>query len=368
MQDAGTGFRRHLFYIYKLKKSSENSIVGTPELVGTLGVSGFAASGTRAEPFPDDEFLRVGWPYIYTTKGIFRVDPVRLKLDTVFAQPVGEPLMWALQEEIRANIVEDNAFEHLFVLTDRHLFRMTDHGQVLQTLPITHDLHNEALSVSYFPKQHIWILEYTVPYRWEPQTFMEPSMPPDPSWKNRSNTWETYSDQGVLLSTHTFPTLSEQVPHVEYTRPEARPTKLHQSERAGGFFAAVSNPLLEAAMEGVRRLTAAYSNDPYLLRVPMLYFPRTPQGLATFSATLLLCGLIAFLLGTAYRLTRRWMWVLLAIVCGPAALLTFFAFNRWPPRRPCPACGKRRPIEARECPHCRQPWPAPARTGTEIFA
>ncbi len=359
---------RHLFYIYKLKENRENYIVGLPEFVGSLGVSGFAAGGTRAEPFPDDAFLMLDWPYVYTTKAIFRADPVHLKLETVFAQPVGEPLVRAKREEIRGNNVDDDPFGHLFVLTDRHLFRITGDGKIRQTLPITHDLRTEVLGVSYFPTQHLWLLKYSVPFQWEPLTFMEPSMPPDPRQRNRANTWETYSDDGVLLSTHTFPTTSEQVPQLEYSPPQVRLTKLHQSERAGGFFTAVSNPLLQAATEGVRPLTAPYSNDPYLVRTPMLYLVRTPQGLAAFLATLLVCGMIAFLLATAYRLARRWTWALLAIACGPAALLTFFAFNRWPPRRRCPACGKRRPLETHECPHCHQPWPAPPRTGTEIFA
>jgi hypothetical protein len=357
---------RHAFYVYKLKKNQQQYVVGLPELVGSMGASGFAAGTGRAEPFSADGFLRVDWPYVYTGKGIFRVDTEHLKLETVFTAPAGEPLLWAAQEEIGGNNV-DLPLGCLYVLTERHLFRISNEGKILQTLPITHDLHKEALSVSYFPKQHLWVLQYTVPYEWTPSAFMEPWNPSDAERMNRANTWETYSDEGKLLSAHTFASVSEQTPRVEYSAPAVRWTKLHQSERAGGFFTAVANPVFEVAAGVARPLVAPYY-DPYLPRTPVFYFVRTAQGAAVFGGTLLVCGVIAFMLGMAYRVKHRWGWVVLAIVCGPAALLSFVAFNRWPRRGRCPACGKPRPLEMAECPHCRQPWPAPGRTGTEIFA
>ena len=70
----------------------------------------------------------------------------------------------------------------------------------------------------------------------------------------------------------------------------------------------------------------------------------------------------------AYGLRGTWCWTLVVFVFGIPGYLAYLAHRRWPTRLPCPACGRRVPRDRPACFVCRENFPRPALTGTEVFA
>jgi hypothetical protein len=69
--------------------------------------------------------------------------------------------------------------------------------------------------------------------------------------------------------------------------------------------------------------------------------------------------------GMAWR--RAWAWAGFVFSFNLAGLITFWIVADFPVRVSCPQCGRKRPIEERECPHCQAGWTLPVARGTEIF-
>jgi hypothetical protein len=69
--------------------------------------------------------------------------------------------------------------------------------------------------------------------------------------------------------------------------------------------------------------------------------------------------------GMAWR--RACAWAGFVFAFNLAGLITFWIVADFPVRVSCPQCGRKRPIEERECPHCQAGWTLPVARGTEIF-
>lgn len=99
----------------------------------------------------------------------------------------------------------------------------------------------------------------------------------------------------------------------------------------------------------------------------------SPQGMGLVFTLLLgtaaVCGWSAGRTARKYGFTARarraWQWV--AILLGPAGLVTLWFLRDWPAREACPSCGSRRPVTCDRCPHCGQTVAPPTATGTEIL-
>ncbi len=87
-------------------------------------------------------------------------------------------------------------------------------------------------------------------------------------------------------------------------------------------------------------------------------------------------ALALILAGIGGLLTRRYHfaagagigWFLFICLLGIIGLMALLCTEEWPKREPCPYCKKLRTIERESCEHCRSPFLAPEKTGTEIFA
>jgi hypothetical protein len=82
-----------------------------------------------------------------------------------------------------------------------------------------------------------------------------------------------------------------------------------------------------------------------------------------------LSGWLAYRTAGRYGFTKsetRW-WLSLALLLGPAGLLTLLCLRAWPVRQICHACGKLRPEDLALCVHCETAAEAPPHDGTEIL-
>jgi len=82
-----------------------------------------------------------------------------------------------------------------------------------------------------------------------------------------------------------------------------------------------------------------------------------------------ICLLLSWLIGYRCRLPIRTQvaWAMAAISLGIPALMTMLALYDWPALVRCPNCGHKRSVDLELCGHCKSPFPAPSRDGTEIF-
>jgi len=64
---------------------------------------------------------------------------------------------------------------------------------------------------------------------------------------------------------------------------------------------------------------------------------------------------------------RTWAWTVFVLAFNLAGFITFRLAADWSRLVACFACGKRRAVDAENCPTCQEEWPVPPPTGTEIF-
>ena len=69
--------------------------------------------------------------------------------------------------------------------------------------------------------------------------------------------------------------------------------------------------------------------------------------------------------GFGWRKTLGWSGA--NFVLGPAGVVAMLGLNEWPPRETCVHCGRLRPVDRRDCPHCQAALPPSPRDGWEIF-
>ncbi len=79
--------------------------------------------------------------------------------------------------------------------------------------------------------------------------------------------------------------------------------------------------------------------------------------------------------GVGWGLGRRYYfntktqikWAIFNLCCGLPGLLAFICAQEWPAHEACHNCKKLRMVDRKHCEHCGAEFPAPAKTGTEIF-
>lgn len=70
---------------------------------------------------------------------------------------------------------------------------------------------------------------------------------------------------------------------------------------------------------------------------------------------------------THFSRGRTWAWTVFVLAFNLAGFITFRLAADWPRLVRCFGCGKRRAVNAENCPSCQKAWPVPPPTGTEIF-
>jgi len=72
-----------------------------------------------------------------------------------------------------------------------------------------------------------------------------------------------------------------------------------------------------------------------------------------------------------YRRERQFgtarVWVVFVYLFGVPGIAGYLLHRRWPVRRPCPKCQQSVPRDREFCFSCNEPFPAPARKGTEVL-
>ena len=91
--------------------------------------------------------------------------------------------------------------------------------------------------------------------------------------------------------------------------------------------------------------------------------------LISFATAALICVPIGWWFALRYKFSRatRFGWAAFLLLSGVPGLLAFLSVHDWPARVPCPNCKKPRAVDLDQCPHCGSEFPAPEKTGIEIF-
>jgi|GEM_PF-5985746 len=94
----------------------------------------------------------------------------------------------------------------------------------------------------------------------------------------------------------------------------------------------------------------------------------TFHGAPTAICTLL-SAIMVVLIGKRYLRSSAgvWIWTILTLALGVTGLLAMMALHQRKAMLRCNACGKMRPVEQNQCPHCSAEFPAPAFQGIEVF-
>jgi hypothetical protein len=82
---------------------------------------------------------------------------------------------------------------------------------------------------------------------------------------------------------------------------------------------------------------------------------------------LLAAGAYVWARRTCFSARRASAWAAFVFAFGLPGFLAFRLASDWPRLVACPNCGRPRPIDRPDCPHCHAGWPPPPVTGVEIF-
>ncbi|MCL2639974.1 MAG: hypothetical protein FWD53_03925, partial [Phycisphaerales bacterium] len=152
---------------------------------GTFGQTGFIHAGTRPQPFTN-LIKHFSGRHLATNKNLYRIDFRDRQLTILFTAPEGEHI---IDLSPYGNTHQDN-IKDFYIATNKNLYRVTHDGQIQNQFPITHDLQRYYLSISYFPDNDRWAINYL------PFNFFSP---------HSTQFWEFYNNAGKLLESHELP-------------------------------------------------------------------------------------------------------------------------------------------------------------------
>lgn len=315
---------------FQFSGGSSNGSDATITPTGTLNPTGFNAPGVSAEPF---RHAIIPHALIQPHPTTLYTNPFGSPLRAIFTAPPGEEIR-ALVTASDVNGVPDPVIKRddlYLIATDKHLTLLDTAGHTLQTLPITHDLATCTLALYAVPESKDIILWY--------QQFAGPA------------DIETYDPAGKLLS-------QESLPHVQTIDDPDAPARAAKTaalqspwKTCDAILFALANPILELPAAALD-LTPRAAEPPPLL--PMLL-------------TLLASALLTLPIALRYRLRAlAGLWTLLALLTGPAALLTMIAIHTLPRKVRCKSCNAWRYPTA-PCPNHHAPDQPPPKSPTEIL-
>ena len=331
---------KNRYYLYKYPPEHY-------QWAGTLGENGFVAAPGLAQAFEDP--ITDYNSGVLTRRVLYNVDLQNATAKPLFTAPPGEVIRgYSYMNTSTSTQPALPVLDRLFILTDKQLFYLNRKGQTLAQLPVDRNV-SDTLGVRYLPQKQWWVLIY---YNTERE---------DPNLSNNYH-YEFYDDAGKFVSSRDLQNTYDRVRTPEILLGESKVAAWNAEE---GVAMAVS-PWTQLGMGRFARWLAPTDADAArMLRAedPDQEWIRT----ATFCLCLLIFVSLMRPLTAFYRLEHGWLWYLLALLTGPAALLTLLATQKIPGRIRCPVCNTPRPLVALTCPTCHAPWPVPAQTGTEIF-
>jgi hypothetical protein len=301
------------------------------QYLGTLGPAGLAPPGSPIIPFR--HALVADWFTQHHPTALYTIDLYTPSVNHLFTAPPGEEIR-ALATAANTNGIPQptQSNEDLYLIaTDKHLTILDTAGHTLQTLPITHDLTTCTLALYAVPESKNIILWY-----------QQYSGPAD---------IETYDPAGKLLSKESLSATQT----IDDPDAPARAAKIAE---------------LQSPFKTLDSVLIALANP--ILQIPAAQLDLTPRPeeappFLPLALTLIASALLTLPIALRYRLRAlAALWTLLALLTGPAALLTLIAIHTLPRKVRCKTCNAwRHPTQS--CPNHHTPDQPPPPSPTEIL-
>lgn len=324
-----------------------NYFVGYDKLsrrcVGICDKEGFRSVGTAAVPFPEEMTTSMwGFPrnqLYWSGTQLYSIDFAERSLKPVF-NAEDDVIYGAL------NVAPAWDKEGFIAAALENEVRIFDsRGTPLFSIPYRHDTAIWGqLSIATNAAMDRIYLQYGPNFEWRH---------PDPSVIKQPVFLDVIDLQGVVLNSYSHP--SDRFS----TTP---PNGLQQ------FFIRTSPPVPALVgtifsrvfpQEAPRFVSSSYPKPSWVVvpgELPIL-----------FGVSLVLAVLAWFQASRAgFSAKHAWHWSLFVFFMGLPAFITFRLAANWPTRVPCPQCGRKRPVENRDCPVCHNTWPPPPLNGSEI--
>jgi hypothetical protein len=317
-------------------------------LIGSIGREGFAAGATTAAGFTQPMRTQQYWQlpeFVQFDETAYYLDFDNREIFPVWAARPGEKIfgvgsLQSYQNDVMVRDLAGVSFLHFAMIVNKS-------GAPLVFLPYDRDMDRYGmLSVAMMPDRTHFFLRYS-PSQWI-------------DYEERAKMPEYLEEMdlhGVVLQTYTLPPEKPQRGH--RTWQQYLTESVQSLVYLYGYIAYVKVGAMTGSHRMQRELGEIFGR--------MWHYEREIL-VRTTVVSLALAGLTLFWARRRFFSWRRaWAWAAFVLGFNVAGLITFRLCADWPILLPCPACGKKRPIERETCPVCGAAWPAPAREGTEIF-
>ncbi|MGN6368274.1 MAG: hypothetical protein ACTHN5_08455, partial [Phycisphaerae bacterium] len=331
---------RQLFYVYKqlnweaMMGDERRKAWRDAKYLGEFGVNGLQRG--NAQPFEGasvDYFDDIRM--VDTPKAIYVLDPEHITLKPFFVAKNGEEITGAqvMPTEAAKSLPDPKG---LLIFTTRRVVEVTRDGREVFSLPFLEDRADHYIVLHRLAKVREWVLEY---YR----------RPEIGKPLGRERTFEFYDDAGKLLK-------REKVSwegRVEEREPELLPRgvrKLHRYEYRAGAIAGLGGPLGFGWIWMKRGFYEWAEVQGRWTQAFELSWRFVVPGVVLIVGWAVGIWVLAW--GYARGVRSRVGWAGLAVVFGPAALLTFVAVHRMPRWVRCRGCGGLRLRRGEKCGRC----------------
>lgn len=213
----------------------------------------------------------------------------------------------------------------------------------------------------------------TIPYRPEMATVRDISLTAIPAGERIFVKYEPSTKTAAAADKTPVSVLVDEVDlHGNVLHSYSAPTDHYYTESGWmEYVAYAATPFLPTAIAALQAIRSSNEDNP-------MSTSRLGSTEAGSWRTILLVGAGLGLLSAvvAFRWARRASlgrnetlgWLVFTFCFGLPGLIAFRLTAPFPTRVSCPSCSRKRPLQTEQCPSCHQAWPAPASSGTEIFA
>ncbi|HSI84398.1 MAG TPA: zinc ribbon domain-containing protein [Candidatus Methylacidiphilales bacterium] len=324
-------------------------------IMGYMGKSGFVIKRSEVQPFERQDKLIVAASrcFMFNRFHIYEVNLNTRQVSLATASPKGN-IVTVLP--IYAFVDHDNT-----QFTDQYFFVFNDRIELnpSSTKPVIFRFDRELgeyrrLNISIGPMENN---ETNVYLHYSP-TYIEPEQ-----YYTSPDLVDKYDVKGVKTSSFTIPN-ARALPDELETRKNAAipPFYLWASTLITPQF--IMTPL------ALYRSNLWWHSEKLDLDDASGYIPSDYRDLIS----ILLSGSLMLAL-IAWPIARRmgksplhtFGWMLNIYTFALAGFIAFLLSHKRGRKARCPQCGKNRSISTELCPHCKSPWPAPVRDGSEIF-
>jgi hypothetical protein len=293
--------------------------------VGAVGPAGFSAGGTppagRFEGTPLNLFLQGNSHVLAFDSRVYWIELDQRRVRPVYAATEGDPVISAAEVGAAPDL-------NVLVATRRAMHLIGPDGRRLFSAPWQRDPATHNFDAAMLPSSHHLVV----------RTYSNPGVEPF------LHEVAEYSPDGTVVRRAEPPRLTD-----------PRSPKRAETMVFGAIFPLAARPLCPSwVLDDV-------------LDVRTDEFARWFDGFTWGSAVA--CAVVTLLLGRrcGFSAIKSIGWSAANLMLGPAGIVVMLGLNEWPARETCAACGRKRAVPRRLCPHCQAPLPPAPRDGREIF-